>query len=58
MAIIVLCVVGLILFLLALGTTTLICFLAGETFSWGMVALMCLVMLIAAVAVGGGDGWE
>lgn len=56
--IIVLCVVGLILFLLALGTTMLICFLAGETFSWGMVALMWLVMLIAAVAVGGGDGWE
>lgn len=52
MVIIVLCVVGLILFLLALGTTMLICFLAGETFSWGMV------MLIAAVAVGGGDGWE
>lgn len=58
MVIIVLCVVGLILFLLALGTTPLICFLAGETFSWGMVALMWLVMLIAAVAVGGGDGWE
>lgn len=50
MVIIVLCVVGLILFLLALGTTTLICFLAGETFSWGMVALMWLVMLIAAAA--------
>lgn len=57
MVIIVLCVVGLILFLLALGTTTLICFLTGETFSWGMVALMWLVMLIATVAVGG-DGWE
>ena len=58
MVIIVLCVVGLILFLLALGTTMLICFLAGETFSWGMVALMWLVMLIAAVAVGGWAGWE
>lgn len=57
MVIIVLCVVGLILFLLALGTTTLICFLTGEAFSWGVVALMWLVMLIAAVAVGG-DGWE
>lgn len=57
MMIIVLCVVGLILFLLALGTTMLICFLAGETFSWGIVALLWLVMLIATVAVGG-DGWE
>lgn len=57
MVIIVLCVVGLILFLLALGTTMLICFLAGETFSWGIVALLWLVMLIATVAVGW-DGWE
>lgn len=57
MVIIVLCVVGLILFLLALGTTMLICFLAGETFSWSIVALLWLVMLIATVAVGG-DGWE
>lgn len=57
MVIIVLCVVGLILFLLALGTTMLICFLAGEAFNWGIVALLWLVMLIATVAVGG-DGWE
>lgn len=57
MVIIVLCVVDLILFLLALGATMLICFLAGETFSWGIVALLWLVMLIATVVVGG-DGWE
>lgn len=58
MVLIILCVVLLILFLLALGATLLICFLAGETFSWGIVALVWLLLLIATVAVGGGDGWE
>ena len=58
MVLIILCVVLLILLLLAIGITLLICFFAGEAFSWGIVALVWLFLLIATVAVGGGNGWE
>lgn len=58
MVLIILCVVLLILFLLAIGITLLICFFAGKAFSWGIVALVWLFLLIATVAVGGGNGWE
>lgn len=58
MVLIILCVGLLVLLLLAIGVTMLICLLAGETFSWGIVALVWLILLIVTVTVGGGDGWE
>lgn len=58
MVLIILCVGLLVLLLLAIGVTMLICLLAGETFSWGIVALVWLFLLIVTVAVGGGSDWE
>lgn len=46
MVLIILCVVLLILLLLAIGITLLICFFAGEAFSWGIVALVWLFLLM------------
>ena len=48
----------LILFLMAIGSTALVCWLTDLTFSWGVVALVWLFLLIAAVFVGSGGRWE
>lgn len=52
---IVMCVLWLTLSLLvlALGATVVVCWMAGLTFSWSIVALIWLVLLIVAVALDG-----
>ena len=50
MTIIVLCVMLIILFVIALAVTAFLC--------WGSVALVWLFLLVMAVFIGGGDGWE
>lgn len=58
MTIIVLCVMLIILFVIALAVTAFLCWVSGQAFSWGIVALVWLFLLVIAVFIGGGDGWE
>lgn len=57
MTIIVLCVMLIILFVIALAVTAFICWVSGQAFSWGIVALIWLFLLVMTAFVGG-DGWE
>lgn len=56
--IIVLCVMLIILFVIALAVTAFLCWVSATAFSWGIVALVWLFLLVMAVFIGGGDGWE
>lgn len=47
-----------ILFVIALAVTTFLCWVSATAFSWGIVALVWLFLLVMAVFIGGGDGWE
>lgn len=58
MTIIVLCVMLIILFVIALAVAAFFCWVSDTAFSWGIVALVCLFLLVIAVFIGGGDGWE
>ena len=58
MTIIVLCVMLIILFVIALGVTAFLCWVSATAFSWGIVALVWLFLLVIAVFIGGGDGRE
>ena len=56
--IIVLCVMLIILFVIALAVTAFLCWVSATAFSWGIVALVWLFLLVMAVFIGGGDGWK
>ena len=56
--IIVLCVMLIILFVIALAVTAFLCWVSATAFSWGIVALVWLFLLVMAVFIGGSDGWE
>lgn len=56
--IIVLCVMLIILFVIALAVTAFLCWVSATAFNWGIVALVWLILLVIAVFIGGGDGWE
>lgn len=58
MTIIVLCVMLIILFVIALAVTAFLCWVSATAFSWGIVALVWLFLLVMAVFIGSGDGWE
>lgn len=58
MTIIILCVMLIILFVIALAVTAFLCWVSTTAFSWGIVALVWLFLLVIAVFIGGGDGWE
>lgn len=58
MTIIVLCVMLIILFVIALAVTEFLCWVSATAFNWGIVALVWLFLLVIAVFIGGGDGWE
>lgn len=62
MTIIVLCVMLIILFVIALvialAVTAFLCWVSATAFNWGIVALVWLFLLVIAVFIGGGDGWE
>lgn len=56
--IIILCVMLIILFVIALAVAAFFCWVSDTAFSWGIVALVWLFLLVIAVFIGGGDGWE
>lgn len=56
MTIIVLCVMLIILFVIALAVAAFFCWVSDTAFSWGIVALVWLFLLVIAVFIGGGDG--
>lgn len=58
MTIIVLCVMLIILFVIALAVAAFFCWVSDTAFSWGIVALVWLFLLVIAVFIGGGDSWE
>lgn len=58
MTIIVLCVMLIILFVIALAVAAFFCWVSDTAFSWGIVALVWLFLLVIAVFIGGSDGWE
>lgn len=58
MTIIVLCVMLIILFVIALAVAAFFCWVSDTAFSWGIVALVWLFLLVITVFIGGGDGWE
>lgn len=58
MTIIVLCVMLIILFVIALAVAAFFCWVSDTAFSWGIVALVWLFLLVIAVFIGGGDDWE
>lgn len=58
MTIIVLCVMLIILFVIALAVAAFFCWVSDTAFSWGIVALVWLFLLVVSVFIGGGDGWE
>lgn len=58
MTIIILCVMLIILFVIALAVAAFFCWGSDTAFSWGIVALVWLFLLVIAVFIGGGDGWE
>lgn len=58
MTIIVLCVMLIILFVIALAVAAFFCWVSDTAFSWGIVALVWFFLLVIAVFIGGGDGWE
>mgnify|MGYP004666339479 CR=1 FL=1 len=47
-----------ILFVLALAVTAFHWWVSATPFSWGIVALVWLFLLVMAVFIGGSDGWE
>lgn len=47
-----------ILFVIALAAAAFFCWVSDTAFSWGIVALVWLFLLVVAVFIGGGDGWE
>lgn len=47
-----------ILFVIALAVTAFLCWVSATAFSRGIVALVWLFLLVMAVFIGGGDGWE
>ena len=47
-----------ILFFIALAVTAFLCWVSATAFNWGIVALVWLFLLVIAVFIGGGDGWE
>lgn len=47
-----------ILFVIALAVTAFLCWVSATAFSWGIVALVWIFLLVVAVFIGGGDGWE
>lgn len=58
MTIIILCVMLIILFVIALAVAAFFCWVSDTAFSWGIVALVWLFLLVIAVFIGGGYGWE
>lgn len=58
MTIIILCVMLIILFVIALAVAAFFCWVSNTAFSWGIVALVWLFLLVIVVFIGGGDGWE
>ena len=58
MTIIVLCGMLIFLFVIALAVAAVFCWVSDTAFSWGSVALVWLFLLVVAVFIGGGDGWE
>lgn len=58
MTIIILCVMLIILFVIALAVAAFFCWVSDTAFSWGIVALVWLFLLVITVFIGGGDGWE
>lgn len=58
MTIIVLCVMLIILFVIALAVAAFFCWVSATAFNWGIVALVWLFLLVIAVFIGDGDGWE